>query len=309
MSMTILLAINITLMYSAPLIFGSLGATLSEKSGVINLAIEGMMTIGAFFGVLITYKTGNPWLGFFAAGLSGGILALLLAISSVSFNANQTVAGIALNFIGPGMALFLSRIFFDGAVMTRSVPSKLPKVLDFIPNISNRPYLSILNVDVTSLLAFLLMLAMWFFLYKTKWGLRVNAVGEHPAAADTLGVNISLVRYFCVITSGIFAGFGGAAVTLAIVSNFSPDVISGQGFIAIAAVIFGKWKPHGAFFACLLFGFAQALVVLIGASSFDFPSQVLRMLPYIITIVVLITFVGKSQAPKAAGKPYEKGAR
>ena len=312
MHLTIFLAINITLMYSAPLIFGALGATISERSGVINLAIEGMMTIGAFIGVLIAYRTGNPWLGFLSAGIAGGALALLLAVSAVSFKANQTVSGIALNFIGPGLALFLSRIFFDGAVMTRQVPRRLPRIFDIIriPSFENSNYFTILNVDVTSVIAILLTVAMWFFLYKTKWGLRVNAVGEHPAAADTLGINVSLVRYLSVVVSGVFAGFGGAAVTLAIVSNFNPDSISGQGFIAIAAVIFGKWKPQGAFFACLLFGFAQALVFLISANtSFAVPSQLLRMLPYILTILVLILFVGRSQAPKAAGKPYEKGAR
>ena len=157
-------------------------------------------------------------------------------------------------------------------------------------------------------LAILLTVAMWFFLYKTKWGLRVLACGEHPAAADSLGVNIYVIRYVCCILSGLLAGFGGAAMTLAVVSNFSPTVISGHGFIALAAVIFGKWTPQGALRACLLFGFAQAMVVMLGGMDY-IPSQLLAMLPYVLTMVVLVLFVGRSEAPKANGTPYRKGER
>lgn len=303
----ILLAISITLMYSTPLVFGALGGVISERSGVVNIGIEGMMTIGAFAGATVGFFTENPWLGFLAGGIAGGLLGLLHAIASVSFKANQTVSGIAINFLGLGLALFLSRLFFDGATMTKPVPNKIPKIFGDSFTESH-PLLSTVNIDTTVLVALGLTLLLCFVFYKTKWGLRILAVGEHPAAADTLGINVYAIRYICVILSGVFSGFGGAAMTLAVVSLFSQTAISGQGFIALAAVIFGKWKPHGAYGACLLFGFAQALVVLLGGGAAKVPSQILSMLPYITTIIVLVLFVGRSAAPKADGLPYEKGA-
>ena len=162
---------------------------------------------------------------------------------------------------------------------------------------------------MTTVLALILTAIMWFVLYKTKWGLRVRAVGEHPAAADTLGIDVYKVRYCCVILSGMLAGFGGASMTIAIIAQFTQTAISGHGFIAMAAVIFGKWTPFGAYGACLLFGFTQALVIMLGGGDFVIPSQILSMLPYAMTILVLVLFVGRSAAPKANGVPYVKGSR
>ncbi|BCN32252.1 ABC transporter permease [Anaeromicropila herbilytica] len=300
------LLIGITLMYSTPLIFGGLGGVISERSGVINIGIEGMMTIGAFVGACVGYYTENPWLGLLAAGAAGGLIALLHAVASITFKADQTISGIAINLLGSGVSLFLCRLFFEGATMSKPVPHKLPKI--FGSHVSNN-LLKNINVDVTVVLALVCAILLWFVLYKTKWGLRIRSVGEHPAAADTLGINVTLTRYVCVILSGVFAGVGGASMTLAIISNFTPTAISGQGFIALAAVIFGKWSPHGVYGACILFGFAQALTVLLGGGNFVVPSEILSMLPYILTIVILILFVGKSSAPKADGVPYEKGSR
>lgn len=302
----ITLIIGITLMYSAPLAFAALGGVISERAGVTNIGIEGMMTIGAFTGAAVGYYSGNPWIGFVCAGLAGGFISLLHAIAAITFKADQTISGIAINLIGPGLALFLSRLFFEGATMTKPVVNKLPKIFG---SISTQSALSNLNTDITVIIAFVLMLISWFILYKTKWGLRIRAVGEHPAAADTLGINVYLIRYVCVIISGILAGFGGASVTLAIIPQFTPSAISGQGFIALAAVIFGKWTPYGAYGACILFGFAQALTVILGGGSFPIPSEFIAMLPYIMTILILILFVGRSVAPKADGEPYEKGSR
>ena len=300
------LLIGITLMYSTPLVFGALGGVISERSGVVNIGIEGMMTVGAFTAASVNYFSGNPWLGFIAAGAMGGLVSLLHALASVSFKADQTISGIAINLIGPGFALSFCRLLFDDATMT--LPAKtLPKIFgdtNFSSSIMKN-----LNVDITVILGLIAAVGMWFFLYKTKWGLRVNAVGEHPAAADTMGINVSLTRYLCVIVSGILSGFGGASMTLAIISQFTPTAISGQGFIALAALIFGKWTPMGAYGACMLFGFAQALTIVLGGGKFAIPSQILSMLPYVLTIVVLILFVGRSVAPKADGVPYEKGVR
>jgi general nucleoside transport system permease protein len=303
---SILLLIGITLMYSAPLIFGALGGVLSERAGVVNIGIEGMMVMGAFAGAGVGYYSGNPWLGFFIAGIAGGLIALMHALAAITFKADQTISGIALNLIGPGLALFLCRLFFEGAAMTQPVPNKLPKI--FGENVSNG-VLKSLNVDITVVIALVLTILLWFVLYKTKWGLHIRSVGEKPAAADTMGINVTKVRYTSVIISGVLAGFGGAAMTLAIIPQFTQTAISGQGFIALAAVIFGKWTPHGAYGACLLFGFSQALTVMLGGGSFAIPSEILAMLPYVLTIIVLILFVGKSVAPKADGVPYEKGAR
>ena len=304
----ILLAINITLMYSAPLIFAALGGVITQRSGVDNIGIEGMMTIGAFVATAVGYFTGSPWLGFLIGGLAGAAMAVLHAVASLHLQGNQTISGVAINFIGLGLALFLSRLFFDGATQTQPVPKKLPKILSLLGMDTSNLTINAINIDITVPLAILLTVAMWFFLYKTKWGLRVLACGEHPAAADSLGVNIYVIRYVCCILSGLLAGFGGAAMTLAVVSNFSPTVISGHGFIALAAVIFGKWTPQGALRACLLFGFAQAMVVMLGGMEY-IPSQLLAMLPYVLTMVVLVLFVGRSEAPKANGTPYRKGER
>lgn len=305
----IALALNITLMYAAPLILTALGGVISERSGVINIGLEGMMVFGAFTGAAVGYYSQSAWIGFLAAGAAGALLALFHAIASVTFQANQTVSGVALNFIGSGLSLFLSRLFFDGATMTKPVPNKLPKIYTLLGIDAGEGVLANLNIDITILIAVLFTGLVWFVLYHTKWGLRLRAVGEHPAAADTLGINVYAVRYIAVILSGMFAGFGGAAQSLAVVSLFSPTVISGQGFIAMAAVIFGKWTPQGAMGACLLFGFAQAMVVMLGGEGSIIPSQLLSMLPYILTILVLVLFVGRATAPKASGTPYQKGVR
>lgn len=287
--------VSTMLMYSAPLVFGAMAGVLSERSGVVNVGIEGMMTFGAFVGAAIGYYSQNPWIGLIAGGISGAALALLHAIASVTFKADQTISGMALNFIGPGLSLFLCRLLFDNKTMSDRVPNKLPKVFG--------------SVDVTVIIAAVITVILWFVLYKTKWGLRIRAVGEHPAAADTLGINVTKVRYTSVTISGLLAGFGGASMTLAVLAHFTPTAISGQGFIALAAVIFGKWTPFGAYGACLLFAFAQAVAVTLGGGNIPIPSEILNMLPYILTIVVLILFVGKSAAPKSNGQPYQKGTR
>ena len=303
----ILIAITITLMYSAPLTLAAIGGVISERSGITNIGIEGMMSIGALTGAAVGYFTQNPWFGLICAGIAGGLLALLHAVASISCRADQMVSGLAINLIGPGLAMFLSRYFFSGATMTLPVPVKLPKVVDPI-YFQNTPFSS-LSIDASVVIALIVVIVTSFVLYQTKWGLRIRAMGEHPAAVDTLGVSVYKSRYTCVIISGILAGLGGGTVTLAIISQFTPTAISGQGFIALAAVIFGKWRPIGAYLACLLFGFSQALVILLGGGSIQIPSTLLAMIPYILTIAVLILFVGRSSAPKAAGVPYKKGER
>ena len=304
---SILITVSLTLMYSAPLVLAAIGGVISERSGIINIGLEGMMSIGALTGATVGYFTQNAWIGLFCAGLSGALLALLHAVASITFRADQTVSGLAINLIGPGIAMFLSRYFFGGATTTYPVPMKLPKIIDK-QWLQGTPF-SHLSIDVTVLIALLVVVVTGFVLYQTKWGLRIRATGEHPAAVDTLGVSVYKLRYICVIISGFLVGIGGGTVTLAIISQFTPTAISGQGFMALAAVIFGKWRPFGTYFACLLFGFSQVLVVMLGGGNVRVPSTILSMIPYILTIIMLIIFVGRSSAPKASGVPYEKGAR
>ena len=287
--------INTMLIYSSPLILGAMGGVISENSGVTNVGIEGIMTFGAFVGAASGFYMQNPWLGLLFGAISGAILSFLHALASITFRADQTISGMALNFIGPGLSLFLCRLLFNNKTTTNRVSNKLPRIWGF--------------VDITVVISLLIMLFLWFVLYKTKWGLRIRSVGEHPAAADTLGINVSKVRYVSVLSSGFLAGLGGAVMTLSVVSQFTPTAISGQGFIALAAVIFGKWTPQGAYAACLLFAFAQALAITFGGGRIEIPSEFLNMLPYILTVVVLIVFVGKSVAPKANGVAYRKEKR
>lgn len=298
----LLLLISNTIMYSTPLVFGALGGLVSEKSGVTNIGLEGMMTVGAATGVCVASLTGNPWIGFLAAGIAGGLIAVLHAVASVSLRADQSVSGIAINLLGAGASLFMVRIVF-GALNTPPVPRKLPKILS---DSSKLGVFSRLNFEVTAVIALVLMIVIWFIFKKTKWGLRVSSVGEHPVVADSLGLNVYKIRYTCVIISGFLAGLGGASMTLSILSNFVPTAISGHGFIALTAVIFGKWKPVGVYLSCLFFGLAQAVVIQIGGGAI-LSSQIVAMLPYVLTIIVLVLFVGRSVGPKASGIPYEKG--
>ncbi|MGJ0846149.1 ABC transporter permease [Tissierella praeacuta] len=297
----LLLLISNTIMYSTPLAFGALGGLMSERSGVINIGLEGMMTIGAATGVSIAYITGNPWIGFLCAGIAGGLIALLHAIASISLRADQSVSGIAINLLGSGASLFLVRIIF-GSLNTPPVPKKLPKLFS---DSSILGAFSRLNFEVTAVIALLIMLLIWFIFAKTKWGLRISSVGEHPIVADSLGLNVYKIRYICVIISGFLAGLGGASMTLSVLSNFVPTAISGHGFIALTAVIFGKWKPLSVYLSCLFFGLAQAIVIQLGGGAM-LSSQIVAMLPYVLTIIVLVLFVGRSVGPKASGVPYEK---
>lgn len=302
---TITLLLGVTLLYSTPMVFGALGGVLSERSGVVNIGIEGMMTFGAFAGAAAGYYSGSPWIGVLCAALAGGILALLHAVAAITCQADQTISGVAINLLGPALAVFFCRLAFNGATMSYPVANKLPKIFGS----GAEGIWANLNVDIMVIVALLFAVAMWFVLYRTKWGMRILAVGENPAAADTLGINVYKTRYACVILSGILAGIGGATVTLGIVAQFTQTSIAGQGFIALAAVIFGKWKPLGAYRACLIFGFSQALTVVLGGGAVAVPTEILAMLPYVLTIVILILFIGKSVAPKADGVPYVKGRR
>jgi len=300
------LMINAMLVCTPPLLLAALGSCFSERSGIINIGIEGMMTIGAFVGAVIAYYTGNGWLGFLCGGLAGAAFGVLHAIVCITFNADQTIAGTAINFIGPGLAVFLCKALFENSSDSPSLDpaSKLPKMFDGMFPAGSFGY-NVISTYSAAYLSLLLVLVVWFIFFKTRFGMKLRAVGEHPEACETLGINVRLVRYICVITSGFLAGLGGAFVTLSTVSQFRPSVIVGQGFIAIAAVIFGKFNPQGALVGCLIFGFCNGIKSLIGQNNIVSPNLI-SMIPYIVTILALIFFVGKSRVPAANGKPFIK---
>ena len=306
--------IGTTLMYSTPLIYTSLGGVITERSGIVNIGLEGMMFFGAFVGAAVAYFSGNPWLGFICAALGGAFFGLLHAVACVTFSAEQIVSGIAINFLGAGAALFLSRMFFEGATQTTPIPEKIPLPLDFLFGegklFASSGFMDLVfNRFATVYIAFFMVFLVWFVLYRTKLGMRVRAVGENPEAANTLGISVTRIRYGAVIMSGFFAGLGGAAMSIAVVSRFSNTLISGHGFIALAAMIFGKWTPQGAMLACLLFGAAKGFEIYLGFKGIPIPGQVLAMLPYVLTIIILVGLVGKTTPPAAVGKIFDKGGQ
>jgi ABC-type uncharacterized transport system permease subunit len=309
-----------TIVFSTALIFAALGGMYSERSGVVNIALEGMMIMGAFTGAVVTFymqdafpapSTMAPWIGFLAAIVAGAIFSLPHAVASITFKADQVVSGVALNFLAMGLSVYLTKILFNGAGQTTTL-SAVFKKWD-IPVLGDIPYLghAFFEGYPTSFVAFALVAISWFVLFKTPFGLRLRAVGEHPRAADTVGINVKRMRYTAVMISGALAAMGGATIALTTTSNFSHNTVSGQGFIALAALIFGKWHPSGAMGAALFFGVAQAiksLVQVFGLTAYV-PIEFIFMLPYILTILVLAGVVGRSSAPAALGKPYETGSR
>ncbi|QQE76195.1 ABC transporter permease [Brevibacillus composti] len=309
--------IHDTIVFSTALIFAALGGMYSERSGVVNIALEGMMVIGAFTGAVVTYFAQDafgglaPWIGFLAACIAGAIFASPHAVASITFRADQVVSGVALNFLAVGLSVYLTKIIFNGAGQTTTLQEVFGKW--HIPLLSDIPILghAVFEGYPTSYIAFVLVGISWYLLFKTSFGLRLRAVGEHPRAADTVGINVKRMRYTAVLISGALAAMGGATISLTTTSNFSHNTVSGQGFIALAALIFGKWHPMGAMGAALFFGVAQAfksLVQIFGLTKYV-PTEVIFMLPYVLTILVLAGVVGRSSAPAALGKAYETGSR
>lgn len=304
-NMTILaLIIGNTFSNAAPVLLTGLGGMISEKSGVVNIGLEGMMTIGALTGAVAGYYLGNPWLAFLAGGLAGAVFGLIHAFVSVTLAGDQTISGIAINTLAPGLALFLSRLIFQGATQTPSIPleNKIPRLFRTLSD--SQVFNNIFGQYATVYLSLIMVVVLYFILYKTKLGLRIIAVGEHPKAAETLNINVSRVRYLCVIFSGFMGGLGGASMSLAVVSSFSPTLIAGQGYIALVTVIFGNWKPQGVVLGSLFFGLAQAIATYLGSRNIAIPIEFISMIPYIATLLILIIFKGRSYAPKASGKPY-----
>lgn len=306
-----------TLLWAAPLIFTALGGNFSERSGIVNIGLEGLMVIGAFtaivFNLAFDQTLGNltPWISLLVAMVVGALLSVLHAVASITFRADQTVSGVAINLLAVGVALFLVKLFY-GKGQTDIIQKGFSKI--DIPVLSDIPVLGKIffsNTYYTSFVAIIVAFIAWFVMFKTPFGLRLRAVGEHPMAADTMGINVTRMRYIGVIISGALGGIGGGVYAQSISSDFSHATISGQGFMALAALIFGKWHPLGAMGAALFFGFAQSLSI-IGSSLpllENIPNVYLLIAPYILTILALTGFIGRAEGPKALGTPYIKGNR
>ncbi|EKE02005.1 MAG: ABC transporter, permease protein, partial [uncultured bacterium] len=262
------MAIFIALLASAlrlatPLIFSALGGVFSERSGVTNIALEGMMIMGAFFAILVTYYTNMPWVGVLGAMVAGGLTSLILAFISINLNGNQVVVGTAINLFAMSITAFLLELVYHRSGQTDPVQVPLtsnPEIFGFLEGI---PYLGNLFASMTPFvyLAFVAVALTYFVIYKTPFGLQIRAVGEHPRAADTVGINVYKIRYICVVISGMLAGLSGAAISLGTIGSFREGMTSGKGFIALAAMIFGKWHPVGAMLSSLFFGFCEAVQI------------------------------------------------
>lgn len=304
--------INLTLVAATPLLLAALGGIFSERAGVVNIALEGIMTFGALAAVAITIATENPWLGLLGAIIAGMTIAALHALVSISFRANQTVSGTAINILAAGLTAFLLTKFYGHGGESPPIPIRLPTLN--IPLVKDIPFLGpILGQQMVGVyLAFVALAATHYVIYRTPLGLRIRAVGEHPRAADTMGVNVFAVRYLCVILSGALAGVAGGILSTGITRSFVENMVAGRGFIALAAVIFGNWRPIGAMWACLLFGAADALQMLAQINNWNFviiPRGLLVIVPYVLTMLALAGFVGRSTPPAASGIPYEKSGK
>ncbi|MFC5469502.1 ABC transporter permease [Cohnella suwonensis] len=310
--------LNTAFVFSTALILAALGGILSERSGVVNIGLEGLMTAGAFASAVSAFRAeeagygaASPWIGLIAGALFGVLFALIHAVATITFRADQVVSGIVINFIATGSTLYLVKQLFDGAGETSLVDETFHKWE--IPGLSEIPIIGdgIFNAYPTTYLAIILVGIVFYVLYKSTFGLRLRAVGEHPSAADTVGIKVLRMRYTAVLLSGLLAGMGGATIALTTTGTFSHNTISGQGFIALAAVIFGKWNPLGAMGAAVFFGFAQSInnVLQLFDFSSHIPSEFIYMLPYVLTILVLVGAVGRSRAPGALGEPYYQGKR
>lgn len=289
-----------------PLIFGSLGGLLCERSGVVNIAIEGQLLFGAFSAAVAGSLSGSAWVGLLAAVLGAGLVSLVLAVFSITYKVNQVIVGVVLNVLVSGLTGFLFATVLEADASVFNSPPRLPRFA--VPVLSEIPVVGpiLFEQSVIGYLMYAAVAVVWFALYRTRWGLRTRAVGEHPKAADTLGVKVNALRFRNVVLGGMVAGIGGAFYTLVSVSAFTRDMTSGAGYIALAALIFGRWNPVGALLASLLFGFASNLQSILSFLGTPVPSQFLAMLPYVVTILAVAGLVGASRAPAASGRPYTK---
>ncbi|HUW71242.1 MAG TPA: ABC transporter permease [bacterium] len=306
----------IALMFAAPLVIAALGGLFSERSGIVNIALEGIMMVGAFAGASVTVVLEPltplaPWLGLLAGISAGMLFSLLHAFASINLKADQVISGTALNILAGGMTVYLCQILFNQQ-RTRAFSSGLRKIT--VPLLEKIPIIGRIlfrEIYPTFYVAMALVVLTWFVVFKTPFGLRLRSCGEHPQAAASMGINVYAIRYAGVIISGALAGLAGATMVLTQDIQYTVSSVHGAGFIALASLVFGKWNPWGVLGAGLFFGFAQILSYYAKDIKFlaSLPQEVFYMLPYVLTIVALVVFAGKSVGPKAAGEIYDQGKR
>lgn len=297
-----------TIRMATPILLVAMAELYSERAGLVNIGLDGIMSMGALIGFLIGYITGNPVLGILAGALAGIAVNMIYAFCTITLCAEQIVYGMAINIFAPALASFIYRAYFsDTSTVVQGISMK-PVA---IPLLSKIPIIGPLffNHPVLVYLAYLLVPVTWVFLNKTKAGLNFKAVGEYPKAAETLGVNVIRQKYLASTICGALAGIGGAYLTICYTSTYSEGIVAGRGFIALSAVIFGRWMPGGVMLACLLFGFCDAIQIRLQLLSPGTPYQLLQMIPYLCTLVVLVIFGIKKSGPKANGKPYFREER
>lgn len=303
---------------SVPLIFACLAGLYSERSGVFDISLEGKMLVAAFAAGTVAALTGSPWLGLAAAIVVSTVFALIHGLASITYRGNQIVSGIAINMVAAGLTAQLGQTWFKRGGQTPQLPPDARFMDIVLPDIgiSNIPVLGQLYAKVISgqsLLAYIAILIVPFsawVLYRTRFGLRLRAVGENPAAVDTAGISVAWLRYRAVICCGILSGFAGAYLSISQSAGFIPQMSAGKGFMALAALVFAKWRPYPAFFACLLFGFLEAMAIrLQGQPIFGFtplPVQLMQAIPYLLTVILLAGLIGRATPPKAGGVAYTK---
>jgi general nucleoside transport system permease protein len=277
-----------TVRMATPLLLAALGGLFSERSGVINIALEGLMLAGAFTSAVVTYYAGNPWIGLLAGIGAGIFISVIHAVACIQFDSDQVVTGTAINILMFGIPTLLSGALFGTTGSTPQIPRA-----NLLPN-------------APVVIAFALVPFVWYVLYRTPLGLRLRAAGENPEAADTAGVSVSRLRYSGVLLSGALAAIGGAYLSIGQSSLFTRNMTAGRGFIALAALIFGKWRPVQTMLACLLFGFAEAVAIQMQGVIPHVRVEYIQIIPYVLTMIVLAGFIGASRAPRALGRPYAK---
>jgi general nucleoside transport system permease protein len=296
-----------TLVLAIPLILGGMAGIMSERVGVVNIAIEGQLLTGAFVSSVVGTITGNLYLGLVAAMIAAGILSMALASLAIKYLVDQIIIGVLLNVLVIGVTNFLHSAWLDNDSAHLNFPGTFDKIS--IPFISDIPVLGQVLFDnrITVYLMFIIVPVLWFVLFRTRLGLRARAVGEHPLAADTVGINVAKTRFWWVTIGGMVAGLGGAALTIGNVGSFGREMSGGQGFIALAVVILGRWQPIYVTLSALLFGFTIILRVWANQVSPGIPVDFITMVPYLVTLVAVAGFAGKVKAPAASGQPYIKG--
>ncbi|MBI3764469.1 MAG: ABC transporter permease [Chloroflexi bacterium] len=297
-----------TIRLAVPLIFASLGEVFTQRSGILNLGLEGIMLIGSFIGFTAANLSGNLWVGVLAGMLSGLMIAIVIAVFDVTLGADQTIVGIMIVIAAQGLVTYLNNVIYKGGYVPPRIggftPIRIPLLAD-IPVIGD----TFFNQNILVYIAFLLVPLFAVVLFKTTWGLRVRGVGEDPRSADAMGVNVFRTRYLALLFGGMMAGLGGAFLTLGYLGTFNDNITAGRGWIAIALVYFGQWNPYRVLAGALLFGGVNALQLRLQAQGANLPFQFMLMLPYVLTILVLIGISREGRGPAALCVPYRREVR